>query len=168
MPKILKLDYTKCTGCRTCELVCSVKHEGAANPSKSRIKIVKWEWEGRYVPMSCQQCVDAPCGQVCPVAAITRDERLNRVQVDHDICIGCRMCVTACPFGAMGFNVDTKQVFKCDLCDGDPQCARFCETKAVQYVEAAAVGNNKQLAAAERFAAAVKRGAALVAESGRP
>ena len=73
MGKVLMLDMEKCTGCRTCELVCSVKHEGAANPSKSRIKIVKWEWEGRYVPMSCQQCVDAPCGQVCPVAAITRD-----------------------------------------------------------------------------------------------
>jgi len=162
--KVLMLDYEKCTGCRTCELVCSVKHEGAANPSKSRIKIVKWEWEGRYVPMSCQQCIEAPCMQVCPVRAITRDESLNRVQVDQDICIGCRMCVATCPFGAMGFNVDNKKVFKCDFCDGDPQCARFCETKAAQYVEASAVSSTKQVAAAEKFTSAVKQGAALLAK----
>lgn len=164
MGKVLMLDYEKCTGCRTCELVCSVKHEGAANPSKSRIKIVKWEWEGRYVPMSCQQCIEAPCMQVCPVRAITRDESLNRVQVDQDICIGCRMCVATCPFGAMGFNVDNKKVFKCDFCDGDPQCARFCETKAAQYVEVSAVSSTKQVAAAEKFTSAVKQGAALLAK----
>ena len=157
------LDYEKCTGCRTCELVCSVKHEGAANPSKSRIKVVKWEWEGRYVPMSCQQCVDAPCLAVCPVKAISKDETLNRVQVNYDTCIGCRMCVAACPFGAMGFNTDLKKVFKCDFCDGEPQCARFCETKAVEYVEATAQSIAKQLAAAEKLTAAVQKGAALVA-----
>jgi carbon-monoxide dehydrogenase iron sulfur subunit len=161
--KVLMLDYAKCTGCRTCELVCSVKHEGAANPSKSRIKIVKWEWEGLYVPMSCQQCVDAPCMEVCPVKAIARDESLSVVQVNQEICIGCRMCVAACPFGAMGFNVDSKKVYKCDFCDGDPQCSRFCETKAVDYVEASQVSGVKQLAAAEKLTAAVKQGAALLA-----
>jgi len=159
------LDYEKCTGCRTCELVCSVKHEGAANPSKSRIKVVKWEWEGRYVPMSCQQCVDAPCLAVCPVKAISRDEQLNRVQVNYDACIGCRMCVAACPFGAMSFNTDLKKVFKCDFCDGEPQCARFCETKAVEYVEATAQSIAKQLAAAEKLTTAVQKGATLVANA---
>jgi carbon-monoxide dehydrogenase iron sulfur subunit len=161
--KVLMLDYAKCTGCRTCELVCSVKHEGAANPSKSRIKIVKWEWEGLYVPMSCQQCVDAPCMEVCPVKAIARDEGLSVVQVNQDTCIGCRMCVAACPFGAMGFNVDSRKVYKCDFCDGDPQCARFCETKAAQYVEASQVSGVKQLAAAEKLTSAVKQGTALLA-----
>jgi len=149
------LDYEKCTGCRTCELVCSVKHEGAANPSKSRIKVVKWEWEGLYVPMACQQCVDAPCLEVCPVKAISRDETMNRVQVNYDACIGCRMCVATCPFGAMGFNIDAKKVFKCDFCDGDPQCARFCETKAAQYVESSQVNSAKQMTAAERFKSAL-------------
>lgn len=163
MGKVLMLDYEKCTGCRTCELVCSVKHEGAANPSKSRIKVVKWEWEGRYVPISCQQCIDAPCLEVCPVKAINRDESLNRVFVNQDTCIGCRMCVAVCPFGAMGFNVDTKKVFKCDFCDGDPQCARFCETKAAQYVEATQVSSTKQVSSAEKLTAAVKKGVSLLA-----
>lgn len=165
MGKVLKLDYEKCTGCRTCELVCSVKHEGAANPSKSRIKIVKWEWEGRYVPMSCQQCIDAPCLAVCPVSAISRDESLNRVHVNYDVCIGCRMCVAACPFGAMGFNPDARKVFKCDFCDGEPQCARFCEPLAVQYVEAALVAGEKQVAAAEKLTSAAQKAASLVGAS---
>ena len=77
MEKVLTVDYQKCTGCRLCELVCSVTHDGISNPARSRIKIVKWEDEGLYVPMICQQCEDAPCKNVCPVGAISRDADLR-------------------------------------------------------------------------------------------
>jgi len=73
---------------------------------------------------------------VCPVKALSRDESLARVMVDYDKCIGCRSCVAVCPFGAMNFNVIDRKVFKCDLCDGDPQCVRFCDMKAVDYKDA--------------------------------
>ena len=76
MAKVLMIDYEKCTGCRICEQVCSVKHEGVSNPARSRIKIVKWESEGRYVPVGCQQCESAPCMAICPVQALFRDEEL--------------------------------------------------------------------------------------------
>lgn len=162
--KVLVINYEKCTGCRLCELVCSVKHEGVSNPSRSRIKVVKWEAEGLYIPMSCQQCEDAPCVNVCPVKAISRDEVLSRVMVDYDVCIGCRSCVAVCPFGAMHFDVIDRKVAKCDLCDGDPQCVNFCEVKAVDYVDADRESMFKKRGAAQRLSAAHKEALALQAE----
>ena len=151
MAKALYIDHEKCTGCRLCELVCAVKHYGISNPARARIKVMKWEQEGIYVPISCQQCQDAPCLNICPVKAISRDEELARVVVDYDKCIGCRLCVAVCPFGAMSFNVIDKQVLKCDLCDGDPQCVRFCDRKAVDFVSPDEVSIDKKRTAAERL-----------------
>ena len=164
MGKVLAINHEKCTGCRLCELVCSVYHDGVSNAARSRIKIIKWEQEGRYIPMSCQQCQDAPCMLVCPVKAISRDETLSRVMVNHDKCIGCRSCVTVCPFGAMGFNVIDRKNFKCDLCDGDPQCVRFCDVKAVEYVDPNQVSLSKKRVAAERITVAEREAAALLTE----
>ena len=161
MSKVLNIDHQKCTGCQLCELVCAVSHDGISNPARSRIRVVKWEAEGLYIPMSCQQCQDAPCLNVCPVKAISRNAELERVVVDYDVCIGCRSCVSACPFGAMIFNPTDRKVFKCDLCDGDPQCVRFCEEKAVDFVEADKVSLSKRRKAAERVSSASKDTAAL-------
>jgi Fe-S-cluster-containing hydrogenase component 2 len=163
MAKTLYIDYQKCTGCRLCELVCAVFHDGISNPARSRIKVMKWEAEGLYIPMTCQQCQDAPCLNVCPVKAISRDEELGRVFVDYDVCIGCRSCVAVCPFGAMNFNIKDKQVFKCDLCDGEPQCVRFCEEKAIDYLEMDDVSIYKKRDAATRVSVAGKEAAALQA-----
>ena len=151
MAKALYIDYQKCTGCRTCELVCAVRHDGFSNPARSRIRVMKWEAEGLYIPMSCQQCQDAPCMNICPVKAISRDEQLGRVTVDYDVCIGCRSCVGVCPFGAMSFNAIDKQVFKGDLCDGDPQCVRFCDVKALDLLEEEDVSILKKRFAAEKL-----------------
>ena len=151
MAKALYIDHEKCTGCRLCELVCAVKHYGISNPARARIKVMKWEQEGVYVPMSCQQCQDAPCQNICPAKAISRDDEMSRVMVDYDKCIGCRLCVAVCPFGAMSFNVIDKQVLKCDLCDGDPQCVRFCDRKAVDFVSPDEVSIDKKRTAAERL-----------------
>jgi carbon-monoxide dehydrogenase iron sulfur subunit len=112
--------------------------------------------------MACQQCLTAPCQTVCPVKAISRDESLNRVVIDYDVCIGCRMCVAVCPFGAMGFDPLAKKVIKCDFCDGDPQCVRFCEAGALQYVDADEVSNIKKLAAADKFSSVLQKVAAAI------
>ncbi|MFC1949492.1 4Fe-4S dicluster domain-containing protein [Chloroflexota bacterium] len=162
MAKVLAVDYEKCTGCRLCEMVCSIQHEGVSNPARSRIKIIKWENEGRYVPMSCQQCESAPCQAVCPVKAISRDEELNRLMVDYDLCIGCRMCVAICPFGAMSFDPITDRVIKCDFCDGDPLCAKFCEVEAIQYIDASQLGDTKKVAAADKFSGLLQKVAAAM------
>ena len=163
MSKALYINYEKCTGCRLCELVCAVKHDGISNPARSRIKVMKWEMEGLYIPMSCQQCQDAPCVNACPVKALSRDEDLGRVVVDYDVCIGCRTCVSVCPFGAMSFNTIDRKVFKCDLCEGDPQCVRFCDRKAVDFVSPDDVSIEKKREAASRISQAGKQASTLVA-----
>ena len=163
MAKVLMIDYEKCTGCRLCELVCSVKHEGVSNPARSRIQIVKWEMEGLYVPMVCQQCESPVCQTICPIAAVSRDETLGRVTIDYDRCIGCKMCVVVCPFGGRSFDTISKKVIECDLCDGDPQCVRFCETGALRFVDAREVSAIKQRAAAEKFSGIMRKIAAAIA-----
>jgi len=122
---------------------------------------MKWEAEGLYIPMTCQQCQDAPCLNVCPVKAISQDEETSRVTVDYDTCIGCRSCVSVCPFGAMSFNTIDRRVLKCDHCDGDPQCVRFCEVKAVEFIEANDVSLIKSRKAAQRVSVAGKKAADL-------
>ena len=163
MDKALIIHHEKCTGCRLCELVCAVKHDGISNPTRSRIRVMKWEMEGLYIPMSCQQCEDAPCMNGCPVGAISRNAELNCVEVDYDICIGCRTCVSVCPFGAMTYNAVDRKVIKCDLCDGDPQCARFCEVQAIEYVSAADVSIDIKRNAALRLKEAGKKAEGLQA-----
>jgi Fe-S-cluster-containing hydrogenase component 2 len=135
MTKALIIEYEKCVGCRTCEMACSARHTATINPCQSRISIVKWDVDGEGIPIACSHCESAPCQAICPVMAISRDESLGRVTVDYDKCIGCRLCVAVCPFGAMSFDSRTRKVIKCDLCEGDPLCARFCSYGALVYLD---------------------------------
>ena len=75
MAKVLIVDPEKCNGCRKCEMVCSVKHQGISNPALSRIRVIQWEKEGFYLPMHCQHCQNPPCMAVCPREAIYQGRR---------------------------------------------------------------------------------------------
>lgn len=155
MAKAIVIDLEKCTGCRTCEIVCSTKHEGMSNPALSRISIIKWEFEGFWVPMLCQQCETPPCGDSCPVGAIAYNHEKGIVEINNDSCIGCKMCMTVCPFGAMGID-GKNRVFKCDLCGGDPLCVDFCETKALQWVNVSTWPMKKKREVLEKFPGLMK------------
>ena len=54
--------------------------------------------------------------------------------VDQDRCLGCKMCVLACPFGGMAWEGERGRPIKCDLCGGEPECAHMCPTGAIRYV----------------------------------
>ncbi|MDP6178309.1 MAG: 4Fe-4S dicluster domain-containing protein [Desulfatiglandales bacterium] len=157
MAKELYMDPGKCTGCRTCELVCSIKNEGMANPVLSRIQIIADKSMGLRIPTVCLQCENPVCVSVCPVGALQRKEGPGIVQHDKNKCIGCRSCVMACPFGGVAINHLSGQIFKCELCDGDPECVKACEDKAITYEESDAALMNKKRVAAQNLCSMFER-----------
>jgi dimethyl sulfoxide reductase iron-sulfur subunit len=98
------IDLRKCDGCKKCTEACQETHE--LPKSFEWIKVFQvHDKQGReyFMPRPCFQCENAPCLKVCPVAATYRDDE-GVVLVDQDRCIGCRMCMAACPYGARYFN----------------------------------------------------------------
>ena len=158
MARIMVVDQERCTGCRLCEMVCSVRKEGMSDPARARIHVIKWEMEGFCLPMFCQHCEEPLCAAVCPVNAIQRDEALGRVMVDPALCVGCRACLSVCPLGGIGFDGKERKVLRCDLCDGDPMCVKYCETRAIRYEESSHVQIRKKRASAEKYYRAYKTG----------
>jgi carbon-monoxide dehydrogenase iron sulfur subunit len=137
-------------------MACSVYHVQACNPAKSAVRVVKREREGLNVPIVCQQCEEAACADICPVQAISRDADTDAMVVDEDLCVGCQMCVVACPFGAIVLDKDRRQAIKCDLCGGaEPWCVRFCEPGALTYLAPAAVSLYKKRVAGRRLVEAL-------------
>jgi len=126
MLRSLHIDPQKMHGLSACEMACSMVNEGAFNPSKSRIKVFSFHEEGRFVPYTCTQCDEAWCLHACPVEAIVVNRATGAKDVLASVCVGCKVCTIACPFGTVNYNEDTGKVIKCDLCKGDPACAKAC------------------------------------------
>lgn len=95
MNRFIIADATKCIGCRTCEVACAVSHQenqdcAALSPDEfiSRIRVIKdHSWT---TAVACHQCEDAPCANVCPVDAISREH--GHIFVEQTRCIGCKSC----------------------------------------------------------------------------
>jgi Fe-S-cluster-containing hydrogenase component 2 len=136
MQKSLHIDPAKCTGCLQCEMACSYENYQVFNPAKSRIKVFDFHDTGRKVPYTCTQCDEAWCLHACPVEAIKVDAATGAKVVLENVCVGCKVCTIACPFGTVNYVQDTGKVQKCDLCGGNPACAEACPTGAITYVDA--------------------------------
>ncbi|MGI5920133.1 MAG: 4Fe-4S dicluster domain-containing protein [Syntrophomonadaceae bacterium] len=134
MERTIVVDYHKCVGCRTCEIICSLGHEGVCTSSLSRIRVVKDEMNGWNYPLTCAMCEKPVCVNVCPVGAILKSQDTGLVTVNEERCIGCRQCVLTCPFSHMNFNAFKGVAFKCDQCQGNPRCVEFCWTEAISYL----------------------------------
>ena len=124
-----------CSGCRTCELVCSITHEGIVDFGRSRIYVKSNPFKGSFVPVVCHQCFDFPCLKACPESAIQVNEENGTVLISSEKCTGCWLCQEACPFDAIRFDGDRGTAFKCDLCQGDPECVKWCPSTALGIVE---------------------------------
>ena len=113
----------------------------------------------RYITVSCQHCENPACTKVCPVGATYKDPETGVVRQDYDKCIGCRMCMAACPYtGVRSFNWDEPAypvdcdrgaadsprhqkhaVEKCTLCkhrldrELQPACVEVCPVRARHF-----------------------------------
>ncbi len=134
MVKVLFINPEKCTGCMACMMACSMKQSGTAGPGRSMILPVKLRKLAITVPIVCRQCAKPLCADVCPMGAISRDETTGAMVVDADLCIACGMCTVACPLGGISVDSEVGHSLKCDLCQGDPQCAKACASGAIAYI----------------------------------
>lgn len=143
----------KCTGCRACEMVCSLNKWGECSPERAAIRNIRTEAAGLVstLPVLCQQCENPICQAVCPVGAITRDELTGALVVDEDKCLGCRRCVYSCPFGGVSVDSVTGKAVKCDLCGGDPNCVKFCSKEALQFVMDDKISANRKRQSSEKY-----------------
>ncbi len=155
MQRSLHIDPLKCTGCLQCEMACSYHAEGAFNPSRSRIKVFTFHEAGRFAPYTCTQCDEAWCMHACPVEAITTDLETGAKVVSESKCVGCKVCTIACPFGTINYHHVSGKVVKCDLCGGDPECAKACPTDAITWIDADWTGLDRMRASAEKSLAGV-------------
>lgn len=129
-----------CAGCRICEIVCTLSHEGKIQPSLARNIVHKDIQAGDLTHvLYCQQCDDPQCLKACPTGALHVDPETGARVIDQDVCIGCQTCLNACIYAQGGqgesrikFNPETNTCFKCDLCGGDPQCVKYCPIGASQ------------------------------------
>ena len=121
-----------CSGCHSCELWCSLQHNGTFNPHRARIRVVELG-TGVDIPVTCQQCEDPACKKACRFDAIVENEKLKIMVVDDEKCTGCQACVGACPFGIITMDPVTKKAIKCDLCGGEePACVDICPSNVLK------------------------------------
>ena len=109
----------------------TLSHEGEFNPRRARIRVLIREKEGINAPLICNQC--KTCLNVCKRDALFWDEELGVVRVDAEKCNACGLCIKACPQAAIMLDPVSGIVNICDLCNGDPQCVKWCPENVLTY-----------------------------------
>ncbi len=138
------INVNRCIGCRSCFVACKSENN---TPSRTDWRFVVEREKGTYptpkrefVSVACNHCDEPACLKSCPVGAIQKRTSDGIVLIDQDVCVGCRYCVFACPYGATRVDTDNGKVSKCTMCvhridaSLSPACSTACLTGAIEFV----------------------------------
>lgn len=126
---MIRVDVSRCSGCRMCEVACAFYHTGKVNRNLARIKVVQIFEKGIDGPVVCQQCSERYCLD-CPENALSIGPR-GQVIVSPTLCSQCGKCVRECPIGAIEIFDEIARV--CDLCGDSPRCVISCSREAIVF-----------------------------------
>ena len=140
----LRHDEANCIGCQACEVHCKTNKGLVAGPAPCKIISVGPVDVGgqprtRHVFMPCFHCEEAWCIKACPTGAMQRREKDGIVHVQSSLCVGCKSCIAACPWGAPQWDPATNKVVKCDYCMDrldaglQPACVTKCVTGCLSF-----------------------------------
>ena len=161
---VMVIDLSKCANARKCIDACQHGHDLLPSQEWIPIHLMKNNEYGDpyWFPKPCYHCDNPPCVKVCPVGA-TFKRTDNAVLIDSDRCIGCKFCISACPYSARRFNWENRESYadndpnyspetslpgqhgvasKCDFCpdrarEGKlPYCAKSCPMGALYFGDA--------------------------------
>lgn len=142
------VESTRCIKCWACEVACQQWHEIPADTVHRRTvqEVCEGEFpqvKRTFTSLSCMHCENPACMEACPAGAISKREEDGMVVVDQAVCIGCKTCEGACPFGVPDYRELEGGAVVMDKCDGcvslgrsdanPPRCVNTCPTKALHF-----------------------------------
>jgi len=127
---MIRVNASKCTGCRLCEVACSLWHLQEVNPKRSRVRVATtWPWKDEV--SLCRQCQALACVKACKYEALFATDG-NVVVLNEEKCTKCMDCVTACPFNAVPVDAVSGFPLYCDTCNGQYQCVQWCPRRVFE------------------------------------
>ncbi|MDR2715193.1 MAG: 4Fe-4S dicluster domain-containing protein [Coriobacteriaceae bacterium] len=117
------VDTKRCIGCFACTVACKSKNNLPNDMLWNRVETVGGDFMDTpsgtfatglslsYLPVACQHCDNPFCVEVCPTGASYKDEQTGRVLIDHEVCIGCKTCMVACPYEVRQYNENEPEYY---------------------------------------------------------